>query len=420
MQTISLASLALILLSTGGPSPKKIAMLPFKAGDGVRKKTAASMGEAVVAELRRHGLDVITRQEMEAILNHEQQQELLGCSSERCLADIGGALGVDHLAAGNLAKLGKSWMLHLKLINVMAVKTVSQADKRIRDGTLDDVLDAIPRTVAALLKTRIATRTPPPTTAHNETAAPPGASSAKKTPPAGKDEPLKLAADVLAALQLATDGKGHYVAFNPKARTSGAFLHGTKERMYEQRVHGASRNGDKSFSFTFWEPRVQDGWRRSFGMRDGKFTLFCGDKRIQFEKIPEGEAKQVLAATAVFKHRWRRHAHAMARDNRGNYYYVDRANEPRGNNDFRLYVGTKGSLGYQPVNDAIVDDATDLFIATSGRLELSRDKLTSVWWVGDERHELKRLNLYQQGPDIYKSLGVYGDEKLATACDAHF
>lgn len=64
-------------------------------------------------------ISVITQSEVGSLLGFERQKQLLGCSdgSSQCLAEISGALGVDGLVVGNVAKFGDSYAMTLKVID---------------------------------------------------------------------------------------------------------------------------------------------------------------------------------------------------------------------------------------------------------------------------------------------------------------
>lgn len=130
----------------------KLALLPFTAGPGVEEAVAKAIAEPTASEIRRvPSLQLITEQEIVTLLGYERERALLSCQADSCLAEIGGALGVDHLAQGTLSKLGESWLVTLKLIEVRKVRVLAQSDRRLRKGTIDDVLDVLPQMVGELL-----------------------------------------------------------------------------------------------------------------------------------------------------------------------------------------------------------------------------------------------------------------------------
>ena len=65
---------------------------------------------------------VISRDEIKSMLLHEQSKMLMGCDDESCLAEIGGALGVQYIVSGNVGRIGETYLLHLKLINIREAK----------------------------------------------------------------------------------------------------------------------------------------------------------------------------------------------------------------------------------------------------------------------------------------------------------
>jgi hypothetical protein len=145
--------LALVLALTPAT---KLAVLPVAAGEGIPASTAAALTEALVSEVRRRaGVEVVTQRDIAAVISLERQAMLL-CTTDACMAELGGALGCDRLVTGDLARLGKSILLHLKVVETSKAKVVAQADRRLRGGTIDDVLDALPEMVGELFPAPVA------------------------------------------------------------------------------------------------------------------------------------------------------------------------------------------------------------------------------------------------------------------------
>src|SRR5512138_2167532 len=181
------APLAALALAASAASPK-LAVMPVVAGEGVPATTAAAVTESLAAEVRRRsGVEVITRREIEAVLSLEAQKQMLGCQTDACIAELGGALGVERLVAGDLARLGESWLVHLKVVETGKMKVAAQSDRRIRGGTIDDVLDALPPMVAELFPGQGAAPRP----AASASTAPPGpVPAAKPAPVPWAEEPV--------------------------------------------------------------------------------------------------------------------------------------------------------------------------------------------------------------------------------------
>lgn len=394
----------------------KVAMMPLGPSEGVNDNAAAVLTDAVVAEIRRlPGTSVITQQEIASLLSLEKQKAALGCADDSCLAEIGGALGVDRMVTGSVARLGESWLVGLKLLDVKRARTLAHADRRFRGGTIDDVLDALGPMVAELFGAREAVP------AARSTGAAAKAEPAQAIPAGWIEQEIDLG-EKRAKLRFVTDGQGRYIAWDPAARSFEPFYAGDGERFFEQRVIGGSRNGEKSFDLYFWEPRYKGGGRASFGMSDGAFSLTCVREKPVSLKPVEGKEAEKLRNARFHSPRWQRQAWALARDDEGNYYYVDRAREPRDNRDFRLFVGPRGKLRYQPLKDAIVDGSGELFLAETGKLKFgTKDgKPFAEWLRGPTRTALTHLDIESNAPFAYGDLGAYAGESLGTPCDGRF
>lgn len=414
--------LALALAAASTAAPAKIAILPITAGEGVTEKTAAALGEAVAGQVRRiPGVQLITQQEIATLINFDKQRALLSCQSESCLADVGGALGVERLVFGSLSKLGESWLVTLKLMDVKKAKALAQSDRRLKKGSLDDVLDALPQMVGELFGTAPSTAPAVVATPEPPKAEPAKVEPAKPLPPSWADEAAEISAESRAKLQLATDGKGHYFAYRPNWEEQ-IFFAGDDKALYLQRVFGASSSGTKEFDYTFWEPRVKARWQASFGLKKKELFLQCGDAEGKLKVLPAADAKKILSKAKLLKPRWRRRGIALARDDSGSYYFVDRLREPDDTRDYRLYVGPRGKPQGMEVRDALIDESGQLFITAAGRLKFSQKdgRPVAEWLQGDKRTELTAVDLDAQARFVYTEFGAYAGEKLGTACDAAF
>ncbi len=97
----------------------KVAVLDLQA-KGAPAETAASVTNLVASELDRIGVfKVVSGEDIRAMLTFEKTRQSLGCESDiSCLAEIGGALGVDYIVAGSLGKLGDTFTLFLNLMDI--------------------------------------------------------------------------------------------------------------------------------------------------------------------------------------------------------------------------------------------------------------------------------------------------------------
>jgi hypothetical protein len=225
-------------------------------------------------------------------------------------------------------------------------------------------------------------------------------------------------------MSLVTDGKGHYMVYAPLAQMSEFLFYGDGKDFYQQRVFSGSSEGDIAFSRTFWEPRGRAFSGASFAFAKEKYSVECGSRAVEMTRLPDAEAKAMVAAAAWHKPRWKWRAYLLARDENARYYYVDRAREPEGNKNFRLFVGPKGSLKLQKMTNVVSDSEGDIFSTKTGSLRListnkadSSAERDSTWVEGPKKVKLTSVPVEKNAPMIYTELGVYAGEKLGTPCD---
>lgn len=125
-------------------APVRIAVYELTRQEGVPERTSAIVSEALLAEVRK--LDrssAVGMSEIAEMLSFEEQRQLLGCGDDSCLAEIGGALGVDQLVSGSVGVLGGTTMLSLRRINLAEAKVMGSVTRRFPSGTGEELLAAI-------------------------------------------------------------------------------------------------------------------------------------------------------------------------------------------------------------------------------------------------------------------------------------
>ncbi len=111
---------------------------------GVSKEAAQNLTQILSAEIKRiEGTSVVSRDDLTAMLNLEQDKTLLGCRDDTgCIVEIGGALGVDKLVVGHVGKLSESYVVSLRMIDPRE----AQVDSRVTElyqGTEDQLIRAV-------------------------------------------------------------------------------------------------------------------------------------------------------------------------------------------------------------------------------------------------------------------------------------
>ncbi len=221
------------------------------------------------------------------------------------------------------------------------------------------------------------------------------------------------------------DGKGHFVAMIPltigDGDENGLMFYGDGKTFWAQRRTGGGRNGDESFDTVFWEPRVNERYKASFGFRDGKFNMTCDTRTTELKPLAKDAAAKMVGSAKFLNTRWKRQAYALARDNDGYYYYVDKLRAD-GSKDFRVFRGQKGAVKELKMINIVSDSEGDIFITKGGSLKLVLDKHETSWTAdggkaGKDQVKLVMLPIEDNAALIYTTLGAYTGEPLGTPCD---
>lgn len=148
-----LALTVILLLGTPASSQDKpaIAVLDLKAR-GLEASVAENITDLVTKEVDRVGLfRTVSMEEIKRMLEHEQQKILVGCDDTSCLAEIGGALGVELLVAGGVGKLGDTYLLSLKLIDVRKAGVLSREERTVT-GKVEELVTVSRQAARTLLR----------------------------------------------------------------------------------------------------------------------------------------------------------------------------------------------------------------------------------------------------------------------------
>ncbi len=127
------------------PVAPKLAAAGF-ATVNVDSKKGDLFIEYFAQRLNRYGIRVTTKSEIGALLGLERQKQLLGCSDEAssCLAELGGALGVDGVISGTAGQVGSGYVLTLKVVRARDGTAMGSYSGRV--DSEDAVLDWLART----------------------------------------------------------------------------------------------------------------------------------------------------------------------------------------------------------------------------------------------------------------------------------
>jgi TolB-like protein len=205
---------ALVLLAVAGSTaaaPRtKIAVTEIKNVQGVQQGTATILSDIIVSEVAKQGYDVISQSDINAMIGFEKQKTALGCSDadSACLAEIGGALGVDFMVAGQVGQIGSRYRISLLLVDTKRAKVAARS-AQFCDKNEDALAKVAETTVADLLRIARATEpSPPPVVAQPQPAPvqpkPPGPAVAAPAPVLKPAPPAPAPAGALPAAATAT------------------------------------------------------------------------------------------------------------------------------------------------------------------------------------------------------------------------
>jgi hypothetical protein len=116
----------------GGAPPIRVALYDYEL-NGVDARIGELVTASTLVELRKlQRVSVIGMAEIAAMLDLEAQKQLVGCDEdESCLAEIAGALGVDVLVVGTLAKVGDEHILGMRRIDQRKAQVAGSLSRRL-------------------------------------------------------------------------------------------------------------------------------------------------------------------------------------------------------------------------------------------------------------------------------------------------
>lgn len=135
---------ALAFTPIGGQDQQTIAVLEFD-GFGVSTQEVAALTNRLRTNLTQLGTyQLIERGRMEQILM-EQDFQMTGCTSDECAVEIGQLLGAELMLAGSIGKVGNTWTIEMRIVDVetgaivrtASYDTRSEVDVVLTEGMRD-------------------------------------------------------------------------------------------------------------------------------------------------------------------------------------------------------------------------------------------------------------------------------------------
>ena len=135
----------LLILSTAMSAQDKesVAVLDLE-GRGISAMEAATLTDRMRSELVKTGaVTVVERGQMQEILS-EQDFQLTGCTSDECAVQIGELLGVTTMFAGSIGKIGNTYTIDIRTIDVQRGSIINTMTRDYL-GEIDGLLREIER-----------------------------------------------------------------------------------------------------------------------------------------------------------------------------------------------------------------------------------------------------------------------------------
>ena len=142
--------LTLLMSASAYAEKSAVAVLDIQ-GTGVDPTLLPTLTEVLTVEINDLGMyKVVAGRDVQAMLGFEKQKDMMGCTDAACLAEIGGALGVDRIVVSQIGKVGNTYVVNIKIINIRMADTEGRVYETVK-GEVDALLDTIRKSVVKLL-----------------------------------------------------------------------------------------------------------------------------------------------------------------------------------------------------------------------------------------------------------------------------
>ena len=155
-----LSGLAMILLACLAAAPlvqaqsaakrTSVAILDLEP-KGVPENEVSALSDRLRTELfRTDAFDVMERGKMQEIMKEQGFQQSGACNSDACAVEVGQLIGVEKMIAGSLGRVGRTYSVNLRMINVKTGRMERSVTKDY-EGDIDKLLTSVMKTVAQIM-----------------------------------------------------------------------------------------------------------------------------------------------------------------------------------------------------------------------------------------------------------------------------
>jgi hypothetical protein len=230
---------------------------------------------------------------------------------------------------------------------------------------------------------------------------------------------------VLSETTVCTDNKGHYAVVAPHEHRGRQLFYGDTKALYSVPLPLANISGEHFFEPRYPNPTHNPDFRGadmrvhgSVEVQKDKCQVECGQRNIDLTIVPEDQARDFLLKAKVQESPQQFMPHALLRDTKGRYYLVERSTRPNEEKNFKLWVGPKGKLKEEKMQNMVADSEGEVFSTRGGELRLLLDRVQPSFWIeGKQKTELRAVPVGDNLTLIYGDLGVHRGARLGNPCD---
>lgn len=129
-----------VLFSQEKPRLKTVAVTEFQSTGGLSKTETGTLTNRFRGMLvQTAGFQVVEREQMNAILKEQDFTLTDNCNTAECAVQVGQLLGVEQMISGDIGKLGNTWTIDLRLIDITTGK-ILQTQTGNYKGAIDGLL----------------------------------------------------------------------------------------------------------------------------------------------------------------------------------------------------------------------------------------------------------------------------------------
>jgi hypothetical protein len=209
-----------------------------------------------------------------------------------------------------------------------------------------------------------------------------------------------------------TDGDGGY--FATIRMDMDHLFYGDGKTFHQQRAFSGGANGNNEWSFRMWAPRVENV--ADLDIKNAVGTIACGKDEFELTQVSATEATKIIDSAVFKKPLWTRQGHALSRDDKGTYYFVDRLRDEYGGKGYRLFAGQKGAMKELGLTNIVSDSKGQIFSSKKGELRFVQETDSATWIKNEKKTTLVNVPIEDNLSLVYGELGVY-EGSLGTPCD---